>query len=127
MLRTLCKSKIHRASVTEANIHYVGSITMDIHLMEAANIMSYEEVHIVNLSNGERFTTYALEGQRNSGVICLNGGGARLAVPGDLVIIMAYAQYNEDDLKQFEPSVVFVDKANRIVSQANMEEAMTIA
>jgi aspartate 1-decarboxylase len=125
MKRILCKSKIHRATVTQANIHYVGSITIDAWLMEAANILPYEQVDIVNITNGHRFTTYALEGKSKSGVICLNGGGARLAVPGDLLIIMAYAQYSELELKQFLPSVVFVDKKNTIISQVAMEEALT--
>jgi len=126
MNRILCKSKIHRATVTEANLHYVGSITLDSSLMEAADIMPYEQVHIVNITNGHRFVTYAIAGKRDSGVICLNGGGARLSTPGDLVIIMTYGEYNEIELKKFSPSVVFVDKNNQISSLTHTEEPMSI-
>lgn len=114
MLRTMCKSKIHRATVTEANLHYVGSITIDVELLRAADIQEYEQVHVVNINNGARFETYAIAGPAGSGVICLNGAAARLAQPGDLVIIITYAQFSEPELAGFQPTVLFVDQANRI-------------
>ena len=111
--RTMLKSKIHRATVTDANLNYVGSITVDTDLLDAADIRPYEHVAIVNINNGARFETYAIEGARGSGVICLNGAAARLAQPGDLVIILSYAQYSEADTEGFEPIVVHVDRENR--------------
>lgn len=114
MLRTMCKSKIHRATVTEANLNYVGSITIDVDLLKAADIQEYEQVHVVNINNGARFETYAIAGPARSGVICLNGAAARLAQPGDLVIIITYAQFSEPELVDYQPIVVFVDQANRI-------------
>jgi aspartate 1-decarboxylase len=110
--RTMLKSKIHRATVTDANLNYVGSITVDTDLLDAADIRPYEHVHIVNINNGARFETYAIEGARGSGVICLNGAAARLAQPGDLVIVLSYAQYTEADTQGFEPLVVQVDESN---------------
>lgn len=114
MIRKMCKSKIHRAMVTEANLHYVGSITIDSELLAAADILQYEMVQVVNINNGERFETYAIEGEAGSGTICLNGAAARLAVPGDLVIIIAYGLYMEDELPNWEPKVVHVDAGNKI-------------
>lgn len=111
--RTLLKSKIHRASVTDAALHYVGSITVDPHLMELADIRVHEKVQVVNISNGARFETYAIEGLRNSGDMCLNGAAARLAERGDLIIVMSYAEYAEDELDDHEPIVVHVDEMNR--------------
>jgi len=111
--RTMLKSKIHRATVTDANLNYVGSITVDADLLDAADIRPYEHVHIVNINNGARFETYAIEGARGSGVICLNGAAARLAQPGDLVIVLSYAQYTEADTQAYEPLVVHVDESNR--------------
>jgi aspartate 1-decarboxylase len=111
--RTMLKSKIHRATVTDADLTYVGSITVDIDLLEAADIRPYEHVHIVNINNGARFETYAIEGSRGSGVICLNGAAARLAQPGDLVIVLSYAQYTEADTQGYAPVIVHVDDANR--------------
>ena len=110
--RTMLKSKIHRATVTEANLNYVGSITVDTDLLDAADIRPYEHVAIVNINNGARFETYAIEGARGSGVICLNGAAARLAQPGDLVIVLSYAQYHETDTRGFEPIIVHVDQSN---------------
>lgn len=115
MWRTLCKGKIHRATVTEANLHYQGSVTIDKTLLQAADIMAYEQVHLINVTNGHRLITYAIEGEADSGVVCANGGGARLMYPGDIVIIIAYAQYDEKSLRQFKPHVVFVDEKNRII------------
>lgn len=114
MIRKMCKSKIHRATVTDANLHYVGSITIDTELLKAADILPYEMVQVVNINNGERFETYAIEGEAGSGTVCLNGAAARLAVPGDLVIIIAYGLYTEEELKDWEPKVVHVDTANKI-------------
>lgn len=112
----IVKSKIHRVSVTEANLNYIGSITIDQELMDAANIIANEKVTIVNNNNGERFETYVIPGERNSGVICLNGAAARLVQPGDIVIIMAYAMMEMEEAKQFKPAVIFPDTAtNRIV------------
>ncbi len=114
MLLTIFKSKIHRAKVTEANLHYVGSITIDEALLEAANIMEGEKVQIVNNNNGERIETYAIRGERNSGIICLNGAAARKFQPGDIVIIIAYALMTPEEAKGFKPSTVFPDEDNRI-------------
>lgn len=108
------KSKIHRATVTEANLNYVGSITIDEALMEAANIIEGEKVQIVNNNNGERLETYVIKGERNSGVICLNGAAARKAEVGDTVIIISYALMEVEEAKNFEPSVVFPDENNRL-------------
>lgn len=115
MMRTMFKSKIHRAVVTEANLNYVGSITIDSDLLKAADIREYEQVQVININTGARFETYTIAGEPGSGVICLNGGAARLAQPGDLVIIITYAQMTEVELEHFEPTVVQVDGENRIV------------
>jgi aspartate 1-decarboxylase len=110
------KSKIHRAVVTEANLNYIGSITIDEDLMDAANIIANEKVAIVNNNNGERFETYVIKGERGSGQICLNGAAARKAQPGDIVIIMSYAYMDFEEAKTFKPSIVFPDsKTNKIV------------
>lgn len=115
MIRTLCKSKIHGATVTEANLNYVGSLTIDTLLMEAANIVPYEWLHVVNVTTGSRFQTYAIKGESGSGIIALNGAAARLGYPGDKVIIMCSASVAEDELKDFAPRIVFVDPQNKIV------------
>jgi len=116
MLLTIFKSKIHRATITEANLNYVGSITIDEDLLDAANLMEGEKVQIVNNNNGERFETYVIPGERGSGVICLNGAAARLVQPGDIVIIMSYAMMEMDEARTFKPAVVFPDTAtNKIV------------
>ncbi len=111
----MLKSKIHRATVTDANLHYVGSITIDTELLEAADIRPYEQVAVVNINNGQRFETYAIEGPAGGGAMCLNGAAARLAQPGDLIIVISYAQYDEADLNGYEPTVVHVDQGNRPV------------
>lgn len=113
MLRSMFKSKIHRATVTEANLNYVGSITIDRDLLEAADILEYEQVSVVNINTGARFETYAIAGPPGSGVICLNGGAARLAHPGDLVIIITYAQMTPEEVASHRPTVVHVDQRNR--------------
>lgn len=116
MLVELIKSKIHRVTVTEANLNYIGSITIDEALMEAANILPGEKVQIVNNNNGARLETYTIAGERGSGVVCLNGAAARLVQPGDIVIIMAYAWMSYEEAQGFKPSVVFPDTAtNRLV------------
>ena len=114
MLRTLCKSKIHGASVTEANLQYTGSLTLDPVLMRAADLVPYEQVHVVNVNNGARFETYCIEGAPGSGTVCLNGAAARLAVVGDKVIVISYAQVNEQELEQHAPRLVFVNDQNQI-------------
>lgn len=118
MLRTVMKSKIHRATVTQADLNYVGSITVDSLLLEAADLLPNEKVQIVNNNNGARFETYVIEGEPGSGVICLNGAAARLVHPGDVVIIISYAMMTEDEIKAYRPRLVYVDDKNRITSQA---------
>ena len=115
MLRRMFFAKIHRATVTEANLNYVGSITIDGELLKASGILPYEVVEIWNITNGERFNTYVIEGPPNSGVICLNGAAARKVAVGDKVIIAAYAQATEEEAKNWTPTVVLVDDKNRIV------------
>ena len=111
------KSKIHRVTVTESNLAYIGSITMDEDLMDAANIIAGERVYIVNNNNGERFDTYTIPGERGSGMICLNGAAARKVQPGDVVIIMSYATMPFEEAKTFKPAVIFPDTAtNRLVN-----------
>ncbi len=116
MRRTMCKSKIHRATVRDANLDYEGSITLDPVLMEAADLLPYEHVHVVNINNGARFETYTIVGKRGSGDVTLNGAAARLVQPGDKVIVISYGTYDEAELASFEPKLVFVDGDNRIVS-----------
>ncbi len=114
MQRTMMKSKIHRARVTDSNLGYEGSITIDETLLEKANILAYEQVDIYNVTNGERFTTYAIKGERDSGTICINGAAAHKGRKGDIIIIVTYATYEEKDLAAFKPSKVYVDEDNRI-------------
>lgn len=122
MMLNLFKSKIHRVTVTEANLNYVGSITIDEALMEAAGIIENERVQVVNISNGARLETYVIKGERNSGVICLNGAAARLVQPGDKVIIMAYCWVDKEEAEKLKPKVVFVDEDNKILDVTNKEE-----
>ncbi|WP_435925316.1 aspartate 1-decarboxylase [Paenibacillus sp. DYY-L-2] len=126
MYRTMMKSKIHRATVTEANLNYIGSITIDESLMEAADLLENEKVQIVNNNNGARLETYVIPGPRGSGVICLNGAAARLVQPGDNVIIISYAQMSAEELKTHKPTVVFVDENNRPVETASQELHATV-
>ncbi len=109
------KSKIHRATVTEANLNYVGSITIDKDLMDASNLIEGEKVQIVNNNNGARFETYTIAGERGSGVICLNGAAARLVQPNDVVIIMAYAWMEIEEARAFKPAVIFPDESNHLL------------
>ncbi len=116
MMIEVVKSKLHRVSVTEANLNYIGSITIDEDLMDAANLIEGEKVQIVNNNNGERFETYIIKGKRGSGVICINGAAARKVQPGDIVIIMSYALMDFEEAKKFKPSVVFPDTAtNKLI------------
>lgn len=117
MLIEVFKSKIHRVKVTQANLNYIGSVTIDRDLLEASNIIPGERVYIVNVNNGERFDTYAIAGEPGSGVICLNGAAARKAEVGDIVIIIAYAQMSPEEAKSFEPNIVFVDEATNFIKQ----------
>lgn len=121
MLLNMFKGKIHRATVTEANLNYVGSITIDESLLEASGILPGERVQIVNNNNGARLETYVIKGEADSGVICLNGAAARLVQPGDRVIIIAYAWLDQEEAKHFEPKVVFVDDDNKIVETTHTE------
>lgn len=116
MRRIICKSKIHRATVTDADLNYEGSITIDALLLEAADIREYEQVHVVNINNGARFETYAMVGAPGSGAMVINGAAARHAQPGDRVIVISYAAYDDAELVDFQPRLVFVDEANRIVN-----------
>ena len=114
MLRSMMKSKIHQATVTEANLQYEGSITIDADLMRAADLLPGEQVHVVNLNNGSRIETYAVEGRAGSGTICMNGAAARWAQVGDTVILISYALLEDKEARQLKPKVVFVDRNNRI-------------
>ena len=114
MIRTVCKSKLHRATVTEANVNYAGSITLDTQLMKAANIVPYEQVHVVDIDNGARLVTYCIEGTADSGTVCINGAAARLISAGDRVIIISYAQLTDQEIETFRPTVVLLDGRNRI-------------
>lgn len=118
MKRIMCKSKVHRATVTDADLNYEGSITLDPLLLEAADIREYEQVQVVNINNGARFETYAIVGVPGSGDVVLNGAAARLVQPGDRVIIISYATYDDVELETYEPRLVFVDEANRIVRES---------
>ncbi len=114
-MRTMLKGKIHRARVTEANIDYEGSITIDKELMEAADILQYEQVHVLDVDNGARLVTYAVEGERGSGVICMNGAAARMVYKGDTVIIISYCTVSEAEARNFTPRLVYVNSKNQIV------------
>lgn len=121
MTLELLKGKIHRATVIQAELDYVGSITVDEALLEAAGILEYEKVQIVDVNNGSRFETYTISGQRGSGMICLNGAAARCVSTGDKIIIMAYGQYTPDEEKEHKPAVVFVDEENKVSRVTNYE------
>jgi aspartate 1-decarboxylase len=115
LLRTVLKSKIHRTTVTQADLHYEGSITLDPALMEAADILPFEQVHVLDVDNGARLTTYAIEGARGSGQVCINGAAARLVSAGDTVIILTYDSMTDEQARSHVPALVYVDGANRIV------------
>ena len=118
MLRTMCKSKIHRATVTGADLNYIGSITIDPVLMEAADLLEFEQVAVVNVNNGARFETYVIPGERGGAEVCLNGAAARMVHPGDKVIVISYAQYDEAEMERYRPRFIFVDEQNRISRDA---------
>ena len=119
MQRTLLKSKLHRVNVTHSELHYEGSCAIDEALLVAADIREYEQIHIYNVTNGERFSTYAIRAARDSGVISVNGAAAHKAQPNDIIIIASYANYNESELQTFQPKLVYVNDHNRIQSQRN--------
>lgn len=119
MQRTMLKSKLHRVHVTHSELHYEGSCAIDETLLEAANIREYEQIDIYNITNGERFSTYAIRAERNSGIISVNGAAAHKADPKDIIIIASYAVYNEIELDKYSPQLVYVDELNRIQSQRN--------
>ena len=125
MLRQLMKSKIHRATITHCDLHYAGSVTLDPDLMEAADLLPHELVHILNINNGNRFETYAIEGRCGSREVQINGAAARLGQPGDQVIIISYATYDESEVKKHQPKVVHVDNDNEIL-QVDTEAAKRI-
>lgn len=119
MQRRMMKSKIHRATVTDANLNYAGSITLDRNLMDAADIVEYEKVQVVDIDNGSRLETYVIDGRRGSGIVCLNGAAARLVHTGDKVIILSYADYPEEELIDFSPRIVSVDERNVTKDKGN--------
>ena len=126
MMRMLMKGKLHRAKVTEANLNYVGSITIDETLMEAIELLPHEKVQIVNNNNGARLETYVIPGERDSGVICLNGAASRLVQPGDIVIIVSYALVSEDELTTFTPKVALLNEDNTIKAMIDQEPPLTM-
>lgn len=117
MLRYMLKSKIHRATVTDANLNYEGSLTIDQKLMQAVDLYPFEKVKIYNINNGERFDTYVIEGEAGSGAICLNGAAARKGLPGDLIIIVSYALYTREEMLDYRPQIVLVDRENRMTKK----------
>lgn len=124
MRRTMLKSKIHRATITGSDLHYVGSITIDPDLLDAADILPHEQVHVVDVDNGSRFETYTIAGERGSGVIQVNGAAARLVHTGDTVIVISYADYAPEDLAGYAPTVVHVDRANAIIQVDTAVDAL---
>lgn len=125
MTRLMLKSKIHRATVTDANLNYEGSISIDPLLIDAADLIQYEHVDIYNVTNGERFGTYAIKGIRGSGEICINGAAAWKAQPGHVIIICSYSEYHEAELGVYKPTIVYVDKDNRILRRSNHLQLLT--
>jgi aspartate 1-decarboxylase len=121
MRRRMMKSKIHRATVTDANLNYVGSITVDPDLLEAANILEWEQVAVVDIDNGARFETYAILGERGSGDMCLNGAAARLVHTGDRIIVISYADYDDAELVDYRPTIVHVDASNHQIDEITAE------
>jgi aspartate 1-decarboxylase len=122
----MLKSKIHRATVTGSDLHYVGSITIDEDLLDAADIREHEQVHVVDVDNGARFETYTISGERGSGEICINGAAARLVHTGDTIIVISYAEYSEEELESYQPRVVHVNRDNEIViTDATVRELLS--
>ncbi len=126
-MRTMLKSKIHRARVTQVNLDYEGSITIDKFLMEASDILPFERVEVLNINNGARFSTYAIEGEANSGIIGLNGAAARLAAKGDIVIILSYCQVLDDEAVDMLPIIAYVDSKNRIKEQSMISYQLSVS
>ena len=122
MTITMLKAKIHRATVTQAELDYVGSITVDMDLLEQAGILEYEKVQIVDVNNGSRFETYTIAGERGSGVMCLNGAAARIVQTGDKIILMAYAQVTPEEASELRPTVLFVNEKNKVTKVTNYEK-----
>lgn len=122
MTITMLKAKIHRATVTQAELDYVGSITVDMDLLEQAGILEYEKVQIVDVNNGSRFETYTIAGERGAGVMCLNGAAARMVQTGDKIILMAYAQVTPEEASELRPTVLFVDEKNKVTKVTNYEK-----
>jgi aspartate 1-decarboxylase len=127
MQRTMLKSKLHRVTVTQAELHYEGSCAIDDDLLDAADIKEYQQIEIYNVNNGERFSTYAIRAERGTGTISVNGAAARLAAPGDLLIIASYVSMNEIELAKFEPDLVYVDAKNRITHHSRRIPAQVAA
>lgn len=127
MQRIMLKSKLHRVTVTQSELHYEGSCAIDDDLLDAADIKEYQQIEIWNVNNGSRFTTYAIRAERGSGTISVNGAAARLAAPGDLLIIATFASYNEIELQKFEPDLVYVDARNRIINRKHCIPAQAAA
>jgi aspartate 1-decarboxylase len=127
MQRTMLKSKLHRVTVTQAELHYEGSCAIDEHLMDAADIKEYQQIEIYNVTNGERFSTYAIRAERNSGTISVNGAAARKAAPGDLLIICTYAAFSEIELAKHEPDLIYVDAKNRITHRSQAIPIQAVA
>ena len=125
-MRTILKSKIHRATVTQADLHYEGSITIDPDLLRAADILPFEQVHVLDIDNGARLTTYAIEGVPGSGQICINGAAARLVSPGDTVIILSYIQMSDADAREHEPALIYVDAQNRMTRRGTCIAPATV-
>jgi aspartate 1-decarboxylase len=123
MQRTMLKSKIHRATVTDCDLHYVGSITIDADLLDAADILEHEQVHVVDVDNGARFETYTIAGERGSGTVQVNGAAARLVHSGDTVIVISYAQYDRSELRDYEPLVVHVEAGTNAILEVDHEVA----
>ena len=126
MQRIMFKSKIHRATITQAELHYEGSLTIDLDLMDAADLLPYEKVAIVNINNGERLETYVIPGERASKTICMNGAAARKGVIGDRIIIISYATMSQDEAKNYAPTIVVVNELNEIIETSHIVEANTI-
>ncbi len=123
MQRQMCKAKLHGVTVTDNDLHYVGSITIDQDLLDAADLVPYEWLHIVNVNTGDRFETYAIAGERGSGIIGLNGATARRGLPGDKLIVMSYALFSPEELIEFSPRLIFVDAENRMLRMEHTEAA----
>lgn len=126
MQRIMFKSKIHRATITQAELHYEGSLTIDLDLMDAADLLPYEKVAIVNINNGERLETYVIPGERGSKTICMNGAAARKGVIGDRIIIISYATMSQEEAKDYAPTIVLVNELNEILETSHIVEANTI-